>query len=120
MPFRCGILNHELFASIDDDTPELGYSLISRGKYPERKTRTDIGLSGNVRPLPNKKLFILKKKFLGILQVIRSNLPFQNIINHITLYTKQKNTKYKHVKCFIIVFWQYQRIMITQCRKNSN
>ena len=54
LPFRCGILHHELFAAIDDDTPDPGSSLISRGLYPERKSRAEVGMQGNVKTLGPK------------------------------------------------------------------
>lgn len=42
LPFKNGILNEELFVSIDDDHGEEGYSLISRKEYPNRKTKKEL------------------------------------------------------------------------------
>lgn len=42
LPFNNGILNEELFVSIDDDHGEEGYSLISRRKYPCRVSKKEL------------------------------------------------------------------------------
>jgi hypothetical protein len=44
LPFKNGILNEELFVSIDDDHKEEGYSLISRNLYPNRVSKKDMDL----------------------------------------------------------------------------
>ena len=42
LPFKNGILNEELFVSIDDDHGESGYSLISRNEYPCRVSKKEL------------------------------------------------------------------------------
>lgn len=39
LPFNNGVVNNELFVSIDDDHGEQGYSLISRKQYPVRVSK---------------------------------------------------------------------------------
>jgi hypothetical protein len=55
MNFRNAVLHDELFVSIDDDHVCKNSSLISRGLYPNRKSREDmINLRGNVYNLNEK------------------------------------------------------------------
>lgn len=42
LPLRYAIPRIEVFASIDDDLGQAGYSLISRGLYPQRITRSEL------------------------------------------------------------------------------
>ena len=58
LPFNNGVLNNELFVSIDDDHGEKGYSLISRKKYPNRVSKKNMDL------IRKKKINIFNKKNL--------------------------------------------------------
>jgi len=82
LPFRCGILHHELFAAIDDNTPEPGSSLISRGLYPERKSRAEVGIAGNVNALGHNKISSAKVKeyIKNVLKMLLIKFPFMKIL----------------------------------------
>jgi glycosyltransferase involved in cell wall biosynthesis len=51
LPIRVGLPKQELFASIDDDSVVPGSSLISRGLYMQRQSRTTMGTSESYRPI---------------------------------------------------------------------
>ena len=96
LPFRCGILNNELFVSIDDDTPEPGYSLISRGLYPERLSRSEVGMQGNVKTLGNNKRIFTKKRIKNIIQMLLIKFPYlREKIRKIYFHYKHLETRYK-------------------------
>ena len=42
LPYKLGLTKKEFFAAIDSDQHTIGYSLISRGKYPARKMQKDM------------------------------------------------------------------------------
>ena len=42
LPFKYAVSNKEIFAPIDDNHGQLGYSLIDRGLYKERKSRREL------------------------------------------------------------------------------
>ena len=58
VPFNNGILNEELFACIDDDHLEEGYSLISRKLYPNRVSKKKLD------DLRNKNFNIYERSIL--------------------------------------------------------
>lgn len=66
LPFNNGVLNNELFISIDDDHGEKGYSLISRKKYPNRVSKKQMDL------IRKKKINIFKKNiFKSISSIVK-------------------------------------------------
>ena len=95
LPFRCGILHHELFVAIDDDTPEPGSSLISRGLYPERKSRVEVGMQGNVRTLwPNKNLSVKANEYIkNVLKILLIKFSFMKALKPIYFHLKYIKTK---------------------------
>ena len=65
LPFRNGILNEELFVSIDDDHGEKGYCLISRGQYPNRISRNKmLDIRSKNYKIYSSGLFLRFKKWL--------------------------------------------------------
>ena len=58
LPFKNGILNEELFVSIDDDHGQEGYSLISRKQYPNRASKKELD------DIRKAKIEIFGKSFL--------------------------------------------------------
>ena len=65
LPFRNAILNEELFVSIDDDHGEKGYSLISRGQYPNRISRNKmLEIRSKNYKIYSSGLFLRFKKWL--------------------------------------------------------
>ena len=79
---RHALPNKELFASIDDDHGEPGYSLISRGLYPNRISRQEIKIMefGSKNQLKEKIKKLIPKKIKLILAAPK------NLFNRI-LYT---------------------------------
>jgi len=93
LPFRSGILHHELFAAIDDDNPEPGSSLISRDLYPERMSRSEVGMQGNVKTLsPNKKV-AAKEHIKNVIKILLIKFSFMKALKPIYLQLKYRKTK---------------------------
>jgi hypothetical protein len=84
LPAKIAIPKNELFVSIDDDHGEVGYSLISRGKYYRREER------GLTSPIKLHKIKIIRKitsLFYYLFIFIRESC---NIVISIFFYFKNK------------------------------
>ena len=78
-----GIPHKELFAAIDDDHENYGYSLISRKKYPNRISRIDLmNLEFNIKTKINKTNI----KFI---ELLKNNNFLKNCIGNIIYFIKR-------------------------------
>lgn len=79
LPLTMAIPKMELFASIDDDRDEIGYSLINRGFYPLRIDRESFKVSEGLKKT--------KKSTSSLLQKVRQVFyPLKSLLNRV-IYT---------------------------------